>query len=137
MKSIPGKTYEAEIAHIQKEKINFWGLSLISSSIIIHLCFQAICSLNIEDSELLCAKVISRLDIKDQYTLLSSRDLTFCPNGTGSNRVCFSNYTLGSNDRMEKEQEEPPLSHEDKLKPGVYHSEDQQCAYVPSQIPRI
>lgn len=59
-----------------------------------------------EDSEFSCAKVILSFDIRDQYILLSSRDLIFCPKGTGNNGIYFSIYTLSSDDRMEKEQED-------------------------------
>lgn len=44
-------------------------------------------NLQLEESEFPCAKVILKFDIRDKYILLSSRDLTICPNGTGSSRV--------------------------------------------------
>ena len=53
-----------------------------------------------EDSEFLCAKVILKIDIRDQYTLLTTRDLTIYPKWVGNSRVYFSSYTLSSDDRI-------------------------------------
>lgn len=73
-----------------------------------------------EDSEFLCAKVVLRFDIRDQYILLSSGDLTICPKWTGNKRVYFSSYALSSDDRIEKEQGRPPVMRGDKLKPAIH-----------------
>lgn len=51
VKSIPGKTYVAEITHKQRAKIVFGGFLLISALIIIQFCIQAIYSLKMEESK--------------------------------------------------------------------------------------